>query len=566
MPGSFPDPAPLLTSTVAPTRPSLAPVGLGARLRAAWAGRTLPWDALLSGAGVALLWGCLGFWLILPTLGYVEAYPGMIAERYPLLADVLRAAQGLVGALTPWDPAKPAGASNLFWGATLLAFAAYAVGGLALARRPATRGRLLWVVGVAAVCYLVLFWGPGLFSSDLFSYVIYGHIGAIYRDNPLVTIPSHYPGDLALRYVGEWRDAPSVYGPAWLFLSTGVSFLTQNFALIDEVLVYKLVMAASYAANVALIWLIVRRWRPGQELTAALIYAWNPLVLWETAANGHNDTVMVTWLLLAVWLLTLGRRWLGLALLGVSIMTKYTTILLLPVLPVTWAWRERTWRGRALALVGSAGLVLAIGLFFYLPYWAGLDTFNPILYWSKGPRDTNYPLDFLANFLATNFLIVPGVRELREARYLAIDGLKLGGRVVLVAYLLWTFWRVRRAAAGAPAHGSLPRLVQQWATIFLLFTLLANPWFQPWYLIWPLGLVALLGWRWLTTWVVVGLSFSGFLLIHFYLWQRELFPEHSFIFLLPTLIGLAWALAQRVNWGRLRAWWRARRAPTVNAL
>jgi hypothetical protein len=57
---------------------------------------------------------------------------------------------------------------------------------------------------------------------------------------------------------------------------------------------------------------------------------------------------------------------------------------------------------------------------------------------------------------------------------------------LLFAGILWATWRAWRAPEGVPGH-------MLWLSLWFLFV--CNPWFQPWYAVWPLALVATQPWR-----------------------------------------------------------------------
>src|SRR5207248_7329467 len=86
----------------------------------------------------------------------------------------------------------------------------------------AVRGALLVVVAFEVVYQLTLFLTPGLFTTDIFSYVMYGHISAIYNLNPYIYPPNYFPGNPMLDWIHPiWHDQPSVYGPLW----TGIGWI-----------------------------------------------------------------------------------------------------------------------------------------------------------------------------------------------------------------------------------------------------------------------------------------------------------------------------------------------------
>ena len=87
--------------------------------------------------------------------------------------------------------------------------------------------------------------------------------------------------------------------------------------------------------------------RPRARLTAFVVFAWNPLMLFDAAGNAHNDALMVTLLLLGVVPLVVARTrsrrivgWLsGTFFVGMSALIKYTTGLVGLFYIVPWARR-----------------------------------------------------------------------------------------------------------------------------------------------------------------------------------------------------------------------------------
>src|SRR5205823_10504562 len=128
-------------------------------------------------------------------------------------------------------------------------------------------------------------------------------------------------------------------------------------------------------ANCLLVYRLARR-LGGDGPGALLLYAWNPLVLIETAGSGHNDAAMMTFALLGLLLATRGRLLWGLAALVLSVLVKYLTALLLLFYVLHALGRQPT-RGRAAALAAKMGAVggLLVGALF-VPFWAGPDSLD----------------------------------------------------------------------------------------------------------------------------------------------------------------------------------------------
>src|SRR5262249_30252161 len=118
------------------------------------------------------------------------------------------------------------------------------------------RRLLLALLGITALFGVTLLLLPALPSDDIFSYILYGRLAALHHANPLVAVPSDFPGDPFLTRV-FWRDVRSVYGTVWLLLSSGLSLLAEAFggSLLTNVLLFKLLGLVAHLANAVLIWL-----------------------------------------------------------------------------------------------------------------------------------------------------------------------------------------------------------------------------------------------------------------------------------------------------------------------
>lgn len=410
---------------------------------------------------------------------------------------------------------------------------------------------VLLLIAVFALAFQVtLFLAPGLFSTDLFSYAMYGRIAGVYDGNPFILVPSDFRGDRLTEWVHpQWLDAPSVYGPVWVDLSWAVGRMTQGLSLADQVMAYKLLANSMHLVNVGLVWALLHRTAPSARLVGVLLYAWNPLILFEFAGNGHNDVLMVTFLLAAFLCYQVGRPTLGLVPLAMSMLVKYTTALITPFYLVLWA-RQRKAAGvlpTGLVMAAGGAIVLGVVVALYLPWLdPGLHALGPVVHWSQGPMYLNYPPDSLAWLLADLSAFLAGVpREdlLDPARFLV----KSLARLLFTAYWVYEF---RRISSPEDLPGASAR-------VFLGFLLLAHTWVLPWYFSWPLAMVAVPGARPATVRTVLAFSLSASVVIYYFYLQGG--GVHSLYFL-PYLLPLVFCGPVAV--GTVRSFFRARLVPS----
>jgi alpha-1,6-mannosyltransferase len=499
--------------------------------RAERVGRPL-W-AWLRLAGVLLLAGLselvyVGFWPISYYLTQATDFSYEYLVRYPAIWDRL---QLLVTRLETLWPAGPRSLDflvdslmALFVAAFCLYLLAFALAQLGL---PNGWGAAV-VVGSAIAFQATLFLMPGLFTTDLFSYVIYGQIAGVHGFNPYIWLPAHFPNEPIVSWIHPlWHYAPSIYGPAWVDISWFVARGSAGLGEVDKVLVYKLLVNLAHLGGVAALAFAVHRLRPGAVVPSVLLYAWNPLILFEFGGNGHNDAVMVSAMLLAVALFAGRQRVIGLIVLTVSFLMKMSSVLVLPYYVIAWARERRSLPGFALTLVVAGVTVLGVVAAFYVQWWVGIETVGPILTWTQGPMYNNYVPDIGAQWLASQYLMDPLAPDPAAALEESRGWVKTAGRTVFAAYCLWELYRVRGGLGLAGAG----------ARVMVGFLLIVNTWVLPWYYTWPLALAAIVGWESITAKVLVGFSLSVPTAMYFHhFWHPYMSDWVYLIYLAPLCI------------------------------
>lgn len=405
------------------------------------------------------------------------------------------------------------------------------------------RGGLPPILGTVAVVapplafHATLFAMPGLYTTDMFSYVMYSHIAGVLQINPYLTMPSWFPEVRILHWIHPiWHNAPSIYGPAWIDLTLPLARAVATATDVEKVLAYKALVNLFHLFGVGCLAYVVHRLRPGRVHEAVVLYAWNPLIVFEFGGNGHNDAVMVAVMLLGLALYVSSARWLGLVTLTVSMLLKMTSLFLLPYYAMAWAREQTSWV-RFFAVGALAALTVPVVIAaFYWPWWAGIETISPIINWSQGPMFNNYVPDILAYYLAGRQVVESG-GLVDPAVALAgwRDTIKNVARVFFVIWCAVELWRVRGALGIAGAG----------ARVMLIFLLAVNTWVLPWYFTWPLALAIVVGWESTTTKVLIGFSLSAPTVMYYHhFWHPYMSDTTYLLYLAPLMIApVAWVSA-----------------------
>ncbi len=531
----------------------------------------VPRLVLLACAGLVMQIGWLGIWTLSYRLTHGNDFTYTYLTTQPAvwgkLMDLLVLANTLVpgleqpGFVGPLEDRLDLVINPLVW-AFITAGVGYLIAILLIDLGVvAVRGAVVVVVLFELVYQVTLFLMPGLFTTDLFSYMMYGHISAIYNLNPYIYPPNYFPANplLGPGWIHPiWHDQPSVYGPLWTVIGWIMARVTAPFidvvstlddgtvlqvGLMDQVFAYKLLMNAVQLINVVLVWWLLGRIfasKPRARLTAFLVFAWNPLMLFDAAGNAHNDALMVTLLLLGIVPLVWHKRepgnagWaLGTFFVGLSALIKYTTGLVGLFYIVPWARRLPSWRLRVLWIGGTGALIAIVSFVLFLPWFDFPRAFEPMLVAAGGKvwMYTNWAPDLIA--LTIDRVLDPSTIDDASAWHeTARSAVKLVCRGVVAIYLAWEIVRLWRLA-GDRQRSLLQPILAVSARAFTVMILLWFSWVLEWYWMWPLALVTLLGWHRIVTKVVVGYTLTSLpvFYVHHY-WSTSM----------PGVLVLAYAL------------------------
>lgn len=333
------------------------------------------------------------------------------------------------------------------------------------------KGRRVWIVvlGGALVSGAILLLLFPYDAADIFDYIIHARIAAVYNENPFLVRPDVFENDPILPYVG-WRSYTSTYGPLWVALTSLLAGFSGS-SVFWNVVAFKLISGLFLVGSVLLVARLLARHAPQRALSGTLLLAWNPLVLYETLGHGHNDMVMVFWILLSLLALTHRRFLLAILALIAGALFKFIPLLFLPAAGLIALREQKNHLARYELLVSAAVLSALLVYLAYQPYWHGLETVG--IFSRRSLYTTSLPA-------------IVRVWLLGRISNPAADGI-LGVAAGGLTFLFAT-WQGFRAFADR-SWLSYPQAVFRTMMFYLLVTC---AWFQPWYALWPVALAAIL--------------------------------------------------------------------------
>ena len=227
--------------------------------------------------------------------------------------------------------------NNLPWfvGTVLAQGLAYLAGvRLVLIGRKAP-GVLLAVLLFAALLRISILIAPPYLSDDIYRYVWDGRVQAA-GINPYRFVPDSpeleaLQDDRIYPRINRSDYAPTIYPPVAQAIFLAATRASESITCMKTVMV-----GFEALAVLMLVRLLVSLGLPAERV---LIYAWNPLTVWEFAGSGHIDAAAIAFLVLALWAQRRNLPALAGITLACATLTKIYPAAIFPALYRRWDWK-----------------------------------------------------------------------------------------------------------------------------------------------------------------------------------------------------------------------------------
>ncbi len=338
--------------------------------------------------------------------------------------------------------------------AFVLVLAAASLAAAGALRRCGPRAPALFVIGLV-VLVGAMTTVPVTFSLDPYAYVAFGRLLALYGQNPylhhdVLAASSH---DSVLGPLAAFLGTPlpdDNYGPLWNVLSAALAGLGVSMPLSFNVWLQRAAAGIALVVAAGAILYLRRQDEPAVRASSVARFALHPLALYESAAAGHNDMLMLA---PALWAFALVARAPLLAgvLIGAAISIKYVALLAYPFLAF-YAWRN----GGLRAALSFKLAAIATVIVCFVPLWPGWSNLAPIL--GLGSTLIMSPM-----WLAAMWLPFASAKAIAVTFAIAF--------IAVLVYSVWQYGRDRR-----PEHVFRSTAALLWASPLL------NPWYVQWLL------------------------------------------------------------------------------------
>ncbi|MHA7304030.1 polyprenol phosphomannose-dependent alpha 1,6 mannosyltransferase MptB [Arthrobacter sp. TMN-49] len=328
-----------------------------------------------------------------------------------------------------------------------------------------------------------------LFSRDSYAYIGQGRLmqqGLDPYTNGISALNNYFllgPDTL-------WTEAPTPYGPLWLWLehlAVLIPASSPEIALIP----FRLASLAGVVLLAIYVPKLAQRhgFNPHRALWLAVL---NPVTLMNFIASVHNDSLMMGLVVAGLYYASTKRAVVGILFVTASIAIKPITLIALPFVGLLWAGSRAGWVRKfvfwAATLGISAGVMAAMGAINGLGFgWlAALQTPGTIWHWYAPVGIGSVSIGSFVDWLGgSGTPIADGIQKVAQV-------------VSILIVMALAFLKVRLAPTGGLGE-DLPEaqryshaVMRRMAWAFSAVVLLA-PMIQPWYVVWLLAFFAITG-------------------------------------------------------------------------
>jgi len=236
--------------------------------------------------------------------------------------------------------------------------------------------KIVFIFFIIFSATLLFLWPIG--SIDMISYIYHSRILIAHGANPFFETYNNFPHDEFFYIIKNmWSGRSALNGPAFIISTSLLTFAAGN----NFPLVFFLFKAFLVTINILNGWLVYKIFK---NKIAFFLYAWNPLILFEFALNGHSDVMLILFLLLSFYFVfqkkqNIKNYSLGWLFLLLSVATKFITIVLLPIYYLITTINTKNLKEKIYYTLSAFIILLAVFFIIYFPFLDGPELFTRII-------------------------------------------------------------------------------------------------------------------------------------------------------------------------------------------
>ncbi|MBU2235436.1 hypothetical protein KKA01_00040, partial [Patescibacteria group bacterium] len=264
------------------------------------------------------------------------------------------------------------------------------------------------------------------------------------------------------------------------------------------IFLYKLLALFSFFAGAYFLGKILQMISPDKKIGGLFLYLWNPLILFEAVNNAHNDMLMISIVLAAIYFLLKKKYSTSLLVLLLSVLLKYITLVIVPVF-LYFVLKNIPQLNKKVKFVLKTGIaVIIVTTLFYIPFWEGAEIFKGLF------QQTQLSTFFLFSlFPSLVFAIAYLVGSNFSWSYdLLTDISRYFG---LGAFIVVYFWQIKNYVKDKSKN-----FIYYSFLILFAYIIYYVSYLQPWYLVWLIPIAILVDKKYFLQFIFI-LTLAGLL-------------------------------------------------------
>lgn len=326
---------------------------------------------------------------------------------------------------------------------------------------PTWKSLVRFIIIIAILFMIIL----PMTSTDIFYYIGTGWSEAHFGVNPYYTSVDELMVNneqarqdaMLLKMKGTWSGQTIVYGPIWPLVCNILSYLSFG-NLSIALFIYKLFNLLLHFVNTYFVYKITN-----QSKKYTILYALNPLILFEGLSNVHNEMLVVFFVLAAIYFLITRKKILpAIIMLACATAVKYFAILLAPFFVLYYYRKENILKRIAYSILWAL-VFLSVLVACYIIYMQDFNVLKGILTQQEKFANSIFSCVAVKNFgfaitLSKGFMLA----------YITIYLIEIFKLFICSKEYTWE------------------EMMEKYNGLLVLFILMAITNLQPWYFIWIL--------------------------------------------------------------------------------
>lgn len=333
----------------------------------------------------------------------------------------------------------------------------------------------LFIASIIINLSLWLIWPIG--SSDLFTYIYLGRIFSIFKESPYVAIYNNFSSDIFFDYLKNcWSGHITPYGPVFTIINSFFSFIFKN-NIIANLFGLKLFFILINILNGYLVYKITK------NKLSFFLYTFNPLILFEFAINGHNDCLMIFFILLSFFVInkknlknknSIKNYLISFFILTLSFLTKIISIVFLPIFSLIILLKTKSTKNKIKIILSFIIIFFITTYFLYYPFINNpKNIINPLLNHSKILTIFMSPLILPLLLLIKSFFI----------KSVNVFDILLLGKILFLFFYLFIIFVIIKKSKNIDQNNYNDLLYWGSGVGLLFFYISSLSWVPPWYFI-----------------------------------------------------------------------------------